>query len=496
MDRRTVNHRVRVAAVLVALASVASACGSSVLTERAGATAGRAGSTQAVAGVPGDVATADGTPGAGSAPVSGPGTGSGGAGGGSAVTGSAAAVPYKLGVPGFTQGITATTIKIGIPVLANAEAAAGLLGAANIRPGDNRVESQALIADINSRGGIHGRKIEPEYFDVDFGNPSSVQANVLAACNHFADDSKVFAILMVINPPVSFVSCAAQKGVILLNGSVGSPDDQLLAATAPWYYTPTLLSQSRIWGPLFDSVGARGAIHKGDKVAVFALDQLPYTRVAEQVVIPGLTARGYQVSAFERVATEASIQNAVLRFRESGATHVVFVQESGVPDLLFMRQAEAQKYRPTYLMSSYDAPGYLLEGNVAPEQIAGIQGIGWEPIADVAPAREPLRPMETRCYQILTKGGEPQTERQYYLTAEFMCDLVWAFEAIARAAGPQLSTVSFASGYHSIGSGYTPATVFRTDFSKRTDGVSAFRPLGWVAGCKCLQYLGPLQPVP
>jgi ABC-type branched-subunit amino acid transport system substrate-binding protein len=487
--------RSRLGIALLALAVLTSACGSSVLTERAGGTVGRAGSTQSVAGVPADGA-AEVTPGDGGvAAVPGAAGATGGAGSPSGTVASAGTA-YKNGVPGLTQGITDTTIKIGIPVLANAEAAAGLLGAANIRPGDNRIESQALIADINSRGGINGRKIEPEFYDVDFGNPSSVQANVLAACNHFADDSKVFAILMVINPPVSFVSCAAQKGVILLNGSVGSPDDQLIAATAPWYYVPTLLSQSRIWAPLFDSVGARGMIHKGDKVAVFALDQLPYTRVAEQVVIPALKARGYQVAAFERVATEASIQNAVLRFRESGATHVVFVQESGVPDLLFMRQAEAQKYRPTYLMSSYDAPGYLLEGNVAPEQIAGVQGIGWEPIADVAAEREPLRPQETRCYQILTKGGEPQSQRQYYLTAEFMCDLVWTFEAVVRAAGPHLSTVSFLSGYHSIGTGYSPATVFRTDFSKRLDGVSAFRPLGWVASCKCLQYLGPLQPLP
>lgn len=488
--------RSRLGIVPLALALLMSACGSSVLTERAGGTTGRAGSTQVASGAPADGA-AEVVPGDG-AVASGPGAGGAAASGSPTRTGTAAATgtAYKLGVPGFTQGITATTIKIGIPVLANAEAAAGLLGAANIRPGDNGLESRALIAEINAHGGIHGRKIEAEYYDVDFGNPSNVQANVLAACNHFADDVKVFAILMVINPPVSFVSCAAQKGVVLLNGSLGTPDDQLIAATAPWYYTPTLLSQSRIWGPLFDSVGARGVIHKGDKVAVFVLDQLPYTRVAEQVVVPALKARGYQVAAVERVATEASIQNAVLRFRESGATHVVFVQESGVADLLFMRQAEAQKYRPTYLMTSYDVPGYLLEGNVAPEQTAGIQGIGWEAIADVAPDREPLTASETRCFQTLTKGGEPQSKRQDFLTAEFMCDLVWSFEAIVRAAGPELSTVSFLSGYHSIGTSYRPVTVMQTDFSKRTDGVSVFRPMGYVSSCKCLQYVGPVQPLP
>jgi ABC-type branched-subunit amino acid transport system substrate-binding protein len=480
--------------LLVALVALASACGSSVLTERAAGTEGKAGSTQVHVGTGTDGSvTVDGVPTAGSdATVGSSGPTQPGAVAASATSGTA----YKMGVPGFTQGITATSIKIGIPVIANAEAAAGLLGAANIRPGDNGVETRALVADINAHGGINGRKIDAQFFAVDFGNPSSVEAHALEACNHFADDLKVFAILMVINPPVSFTSCAAHKGVVLLNGSLNPLDDALIASSQPWYYSPTLLSQSRIWAPLLDSVGARGVVKKGDKVAVFVLDQVPFPGVADNVVIPALEARGYQVAAVERVSSEASIQNAVLRFRQSGATHVLFVQASGIADLLFMRQAEAQKYRPTYLLSSYDVPGYLLEGNVAPEQIAGIQGIGWEALADVAPTREPLSAQEQRCFQILTKGGEPQSMRQDFLTAEFMCDLVWSFEAIARAAGPDLSTVSFRDGYHSLGTTYRPVTVAAVDFSKRIDGVSAFRPMGYVTSCKCLQYLGPLQPLP
>jgi ABC-type branched-subunit amino acid transport system substrate-binding protein len=373
---------------------------------------------------------------------------------------------------------------------------AGLLGAANIRPGNNRLETEALVADINGKGGIHGRKIEPYFYDVDFGSPANVDSNALAACNHFADDVKVFAILMVINPPISFVSCAAQKGVVMLNGSLKPLDEEIARSAAPWYNTPTLLSGSRFWEPLLDSVGRRGVVKTGDKVAMFVLDEPSHVRIADRVVRPALEQRGYDVVAYERVKTEASIQNAVLRFRQSGATHVLFVQDSGVADLLFMRQAEAQKYRPTYLMSSYDAPGYLLEGNVAPEQIAGVQGIGWAAITDVQPSREPLSAQERRCFEVLTKGGEPQSQRQDFLTAEFMCDLVWVFEAITRAAGPQLSTVTFQTGLRAVGTSYQPVVAKSLDLSKRADGVSSFRPLGYVTSCKCLQYLGPSEPLP
>jgi ABC-type branched-subunit amino acid transport system substrate-binding protein len=477
----------RLLAAVVALAAVASACGSSVLVERSGGSPGRAGSTHTVAEVPGAVDVAGTTP-------EGPGLGGGASATVPVGEGGGAAAPYRTGVRGLTQGITATSIKIGIPVIANAEAVAGLLGAANIRPGDNQLETRALVADINARGGIHGRRIDAQFYAVSFGDPASVEVNALAACNHFADDLKVFAILMVINPPTSFVSCAAQKGVVLLNGSLNPLDDVVIEAARPWYYSPTLVSQSRFWGPLLDSVGTRGVIRQGDKVGVFALDEPPFPRVAEQVVIPALKARGYQVAAYERVGTEAAIQNAVLRFRQSGATHVIFVQASGIADLLFLRQAEAQKYRPTYLMSSYDVPGYLLEGNVAPEQLAGIQGIGWSALADVQPRREPLSAQESRCFQLLSKGGEPQSQRQDFLTAEFMCDLVWSFEAIARAAGPQLSTVAFRAGFRAVGTSYRPVVPRDVDLSgDRVDGVSSFRPLGYSAGCGCLQYLGPSE---
>lgn len=486
--------RFRRLAPLLALALLASACGSSVLTEQAAGTKGRAGSTQTVDGAAPGETGADGTPSAVATVPTAAGTGGTG---GTATTGPAAATKYANGLAGLTQGITDTSIKIGIPVIANAEAAAGLLGAANIRPGNNELETKALVADINRRGGIHGRKIDAQFYAVNFGDPTNVEANALAACNHFADDLKVFAILMVINPPNSFVSCAAQKGVVLLNGSLAPLDDVLIDAAQPWYYSPTLVSQSRYWVPLLDNVGKRGVIKAGDKVGVFALDSLPFTRVAEQVVIPALEQRGYVVASYERIKTEASVQNAVLRFRQSGATHVLFVQSSGVADLLFMRQAEAQKYRPTYLMSSYDVPGYLLEGNVAPEQIAGVQGIGWAALADVAPDREPLSPQEQRCFKILTEGGEPQSKRQDFLTAEFMCDLVWSFEAILRSAGPDLSTVTFRSGFKAVGTSYKPVTSRDVDLGRgRVDGVSSFRPLGYVASCKCLQYLGPSEPLP
>jgi ABC-type branched-subunit amino acid transport system substrate-binding protein len=412
------------------------------------------------------------------------------------VPGTAGGAAYQLGVRGLTQGLTETTIRIGVPVIANAEAVVGLLGAADINPGNNRLETEALVAEINGRGGIHGRLIEPIYYDVDFGNPTNVDANVLAACSYFADDAQVFAVLMIINPPPAFVSCFAQEGVILLNGSLFPGDDVLIAQASPWYYMPGLVSLSRIWEPMLDEAGAYGHIAAGDKVGGCALDQPVFTRTAEQIVIPALEARGYAVAAYERVATEASIQNAVLRFRQAGVTHVIFVQASGIADLLFMRQAEAQQFRPRYIVNSYDVIGYIGEGNVADAQVAGVMGIGWQFLADVDASQFPETPAETRCLDILERGGEPSTSRQSNLTATFMCDLVWSFEAIANAAGPQLSSASFRAGYFSLGRSYPTVSTAAVDFSSRIDGVAGYRVVAYDTGCGCLRYQSEVRSFP
>jgi hypothetical protein len=222
-----------------------------------------------------------------------------------------------------------------------------------------------------------------------------------------------------------------------------------------------------------------------------------FTRPAERVLIPALKSRGIAVASYERVASEASIQNAVLRFRQSGVTHVMFLQESGIPVLLFMRQAEAQGFRPKYLLSSADSPGYLLEGNVADAQMRGVSGIGWSPPADVDASQLPKSARESTCLELVQKAGEPATHRQQFLTAEFMCDLVWSFETIALQAGPQLSSVSFGAAFRSIGTGYRPLTALQTRWSADSVyGVSAFRPIGYDTGCRCMRYDGPLEPMP
>ncbi len=408
--------------------------------------------------------------------------------------GSAGRSSYSYGVPGLTEGVTDSTVKIGIPTIANAEAITGLLGAADLQIGDPGKEGAALVNDLNARGGINGRKVEAVFAPVDYANPN-IEAAYLAACNKLTDDAHVFAILLVLNPPPSFIQCAAQHGTLLVNASIAPGNDKMIAAAQPWYFAPTLISLTRVPAPLFDSSLATGQLKRSDKVGILALDEPSFTDTVEDAVKPALDAR-HIAYAYERVATEASLQNAVLRFQRAGVTHVFFEQMSGIVVLLFMRQAESQSYRPHYLLTSYDDAGYLIEGNVADAQVRNVSGIGWAPLFDVDASTIPSSDLEKRCLSVVAKGGEQAQNRQSFLSLTLMCELVWVFESIAGAAGKNLSTVSFRSAYSQVGKSYRSVTALATDFSKRIDGLSGFRPFAYVPSCSCLNYTGPLEPLP
>lgn len=464
---------------LVAL-SLLSSCASTLGVER---------ETRTIAG---RTITEDGTSTEGGVATSGPG-------GERVITkgraGTAGSSSYEYGVAGLTEGITDKTIKVGVPTIENGAAITGLLGAADLQIGDPQTEASALINDLNARGGILGRKIDPVYAPVDYANPN-LEAAYLASCNKMTDDGHVFAVLTVLNPPPSFVACVAQKGVLLINASLAPGDDKLIARSAPWYYAPTLVSLTRIPAPLIDTALRDGNLKRGDKVGMFAIDIPQFTDTVEEVIKPLLKARGVTLAAYERVSSEASIQNAVLRFRQAGVTHVIFEQASAIPVLLFMRQAESQTFRPKYLLTSLDDPGYLLEGNVADEQLQGISGIGWGPVFDVKPAHYPTTDLERRCLSVVAKGGEVAKDRSTFLALTPVCDMVWAFEAIVREAGQQLSTVSFRDAYTRLGTRYKPVSTFVTDWSKRVDGSAVFRTLAYVPSCKCIQYTGPQEVLP
>ena len=151
-----------------------------------------------------------------------------------------------------TQGVTATTIRVGIPYV---DVAAVKAVGVNINWGNVTDAYQAVIANINAHGGINGRKIVPFIMAVD---PTGA-APAATACTALTQDDKVFAVIAPLSP-----TCYLQAGVPVINGILQSAAGTGLAQNF------SLAPPASTYDPLQLSIYSKQGVFKNKKVGVFA----------------------------------------------------------------------------------------------------------------------------------------------------------------------------------------------------------------------------------
>ena len=152
------------------------------------------------------------------------------------------AVPVvSAGASSSTQGVTATTIRVGVPYTDFAPVRA--LGI-DINYGNQAHGYEALFAYANAHGGINGRKIVPYIVGVNpVGNAPSQ-----TACTQLTQDDKVFVSISPVVP-----GCYLLAHVPTINasypGTVPAGAAQNLSFTPPTTrMTPSSSPSSRRWG--------------------------------------------------------------------------------------------------------------------------------------------------------------------------------------------------------------------------------------------------------
>jgi len=297
-------------------------------------------------------------------------------------------------------GVTDTTITLGAVVLKNGEAFANGLGF-SISFGDAETEFTAVVDDINRHGGVAGRKLVLVFAYYDLGgaavDPESQQA---ALCSTFTQDHHVFAVFMPYNPLPSFLSCLAHRKTLVLNGSAQSDDDGGFRELAGWHLAPSMVSYTRYPRTMLHELVSHAFFTNVPKptAGILVIDTPHMVRAAEQALKPAIEATGVKVTQISRVnpaSSNADINSAVLQFKTAGITHVFFVQAAGGLPLYFMQGADSQQYFPRYALSSFEVPGFFLQGQAPASQLRNAMGIGWEPFFDLKAAELPSRP--ARC---------------------------------------------------------------------------------------------------
>ncbi|HVE98319.1 MAG TPA: hypothetical protein VNA12_03985 [Mycobacteriales bacterium] len=456
--------------------------------------------------------TATGRFGAGSG-SSGAGSSGGGAPGGSRGTSSGA---VRHGV-----GVTAKEIFIGIGYTTDAEQANRALGV-EVSQGDTKANAEAIIADINERGGVAGRKLVPVFHAYEAQSAQTGAQQDQAACSRYTEDNKVFAV-MGDGYSDTLRACLLKAGVLQVVGGqlyaaereTFDANPQMFNLGAPmqdrWFkaLTPALVRLGYFGG--WDTAAGAPAPGKAN-VGVLAFDQPMWTKPVPRVLLPALAAAGHPVapdnvvyihapeSNAEIGAAAAEIQNAVLRFQQNRVTHVVLLDTTGGLTLLFASAARNQQYYPRYGVGTTSGLQALYDlGALTDREVNGAAGVGWDPYIDLPTAdSERFANAKSRsCMELLKR----RTGQEYGSTNEAsialsQCDELYTTVDAVRGIVGSIDLRSAKASLESLGS-FQLASVPRVSFSRaKHDGPAEFSDLVWDTPCTCVKYVGPRRAFP
>jgi ABC-type branched-subunit amino acid transport system substrate-binding protein len=346
------------------------------------------------------------------------------------------------------QGVTPTSIKLGITYLD----AAAIKNVVNIDPGNFKVAYTALIDQINSKGGINGRKIVPVFHPID---PIGT-ASAATACTALTEDEKVFAVVGFFQ--AADTACYVQTHDSPLVGATLS-NAESARAQAPWFNN--VISDNDLIPKEMAAFDHEGAFAK-KKVAVVGdtSDQAEMKLVLPQLKrlkVDVVQTAINSVPDTDQAATNSEYALVAQKFKAAGANVVIAVGDAGVswPEAL---QANQSTYLPRLIVPDYSDLETVLASktNSTGPEFDGALTAGGTPPAAV----EWNDPAMRHCVATV-HAAEPNVKINNPVTAtsstpvtwdapENACQVMALFEDIVKAAGKTLNNATFNQGGRSL----------------------------------------------
>jgi hypothetical protein len=519
------NRRIAIGTAAIALA--AAGCGTTVANTAASGTGSPAAdglSVPTAAAVPGGPA---GTTTTGTTSI--PGTAGGTTGSGLAGPTTTAPAGQARGTEGVpapgasAPGVTATKIYVGMVWAKNQDAVNKAAGAGGIAIGDTKADANAIIDDINKHGGIAGRTVVPVWQSVDTASAQTIDTQLAAACDHFAHDERVFAVVGA--ERASYRACLANNGIVQLDE--GLPD----IGDSEFTKYPTLvelgyprlsrvakatlqaLPAQNYFSPWNTATGSPAAAGRA-KVGILTVVSPAFDTVVDQILIPGLKQLGYDpgddvarigvaANASDITNQAAANQAAELKFAQDRVTHVVVFESNGGNSLLFMNQAESQHYRPRYGVNSGSGLQTLLEaGDIQPAQARGAVGFGWIPAYDLPARMNPdngkySNAERRNCVAIFKRHGITFSNPNAEYAALLYCATLHLLRAALDTTPKVITPGTFVAAIDGVHAGYDAPAALGTYLGPgRHDATSKGYYWHWFDSCRCLHYAGTLRTIP
>ncbi|HVX16519.1 MAG TPA: hypothetical protein VHA73_00675 [Acidimicrobiales bacterium] len=440
-----------------------------------GQTGGATGDT--IAGVAGTGTT---TAGGGTGPAAGGGSSGGGAaGGGAAATGGGGpGGSNSNGAGGTARGVTKDTIKLGIAII-DVGAAKSLGYSFDL--GDQRARYDALIADVNRRGGINGRKLVADYRTVDAA--ARPVESEQAACVAWTQDVKVFAVLAESQWGAPANVCVTGQGHTLLFSTDGV--DQSYYANGLFFSTQA--SDNRILLDHAHYLQSKGKL-EGKTIGVLVGDGSERLSI-DDTLVPTLKQMGYSVKDVEvvpqSIAGTQKIPIAVSNFKAAGVD-LIIMAANVILDGPFAQAAHRAGYDPEYALSDFNNEINDQVASYYPDAFDGTVALSTHRFPEYR-AGMPVPPADKHCFDRVGKA-DPKVIPFINSAHEVglgECAIFDAFVNAATKAGPDLTQASFIQGANSLGTFAIPSTQDGSFAPGKHDAVDYEREVAWHKSCKC-----------
>lgn len=339
-------------------------------------------------------------------------------------------------------GVTDTEIKIGVTYVD-----LSAVPAAKTNHGDYQKTFNAVIDDINAKGGINGRKLVPVFSGV---NPIGSDG-AAAACTKIAQDEQAFAVLGFFQ--ADSINCYLQDNPTVVIG--GNQTDALRAgATVPWF-SPDPSSDIDA-----DSVRALSA-ELGDKLAVVgttgdeALYEASIEPALKEAGITPIDVAYVDTTGTDSNATTAAAQTVAEKLKADGVEQVLLFGDSAGGT--FPQGLAKTDFRPQLVFTrSNTGTAYAQgKGNDLSVLTNAIAGGAFDP----NDAFLEMGGLTKDCLDINTAVGltylpisqiQPGEPKQGVSTASACRDL-YLFKAIADKAGKDLNFGTFWTAGNNLG---------------------------------------------
>lgn len=398
-------------------------------------------------------------------------------------------------------GVTADKLHVGLFFVSDGDEANEATGFESTSA-DARDVYNALLRDVNRRGGVLGRKLVPVYYRGSAVTSQTVAEQAQAACSHWHEDNKVFAVIGFPHPVA--LECTRKVGGVHVYAGLGTFSPETFARY-PELVEVAGMNVDRQATVTIDGLAAQGYFKSGatpaapTKVGILTFDTPAFRRAVKRSAAPALARHGIRDPEIQYIQppqraqevgnSSSEIQSAVLRFKAAGVTHVVILEgASGIAGgghlmFLFTNSAEPQAYRPRYGLNS----GVGLNG-VSPQtpegQLDGARAVGWLDPYDMPESKRQQNSAVARCRRIMKRAGLPSSGFAF-ADSQIKCDQVFFFAAAMQRAGAP-NRQAFIRGVDSIGTGYVSAVALATRFApNHHDGVTAVRNAEYVPECRC-----------